>query len=134
MTIFHKIVRKEIPAHILYEDEDVLLILDIFPMTYGHSLVIPKKFSANFLEMDAETMQKVLPKVQALGKQLCERLSAEGMNLITNVHSAGEQSIPYTHFHLLPRYAEEESIFNKHKKKEEVSFEELAKKVGPLSL
>lgn len=129
MTIFHKIINKEIPSNIIYEDDNVLVILDAFPLTYGHTLVLPKQFSKNILEMDIDTLNIVMKKTQEIAKMLCDKLQADGCNIITNVNEEGEQSIPYTHIHILPRYGKTYKIFNEKNQVENVDFKALLNKI-----
>lgn len=129
MTIFHKIVNKEISSNIVYEDDDIIVILDAFPMTYGHTLVLPKNYSKNLLEMDVETLKVVMEKTQRIAKEICDKLNADGCNIITNVNAEAEQSIPYTHIHIVPRYGNEYKIFNKNNQVENVDFTELLNKL-----
>lgn len=129
MTIFHKIINKEIPSNIIFEDEDILVILDAFPMTYGHTLVLPKKFSKNILEMDIDNLKIVMEKTQKIAKEICDKLNADGCNILTNVNEEGEQSIPYTHIHIVPRYGKEYKIYNHISQIKDIDFIELLNKI-----
>lgn len=129
MTIFHKIINKEIPSNIIFEDEDILVILDAFPMTYGHTLVLPKKFSKNILEMDIDNLKIVMEKTQKIAKEICDKLNADGCNILTNVNEEGEQSIPYTHIHIVPRYGKEYKIYNRISQIKDIDFIELLNKI-----
>lgn len=129
MTIFHKIINKEIPSNIIFEDEDILVILDAFPMTYGHTLVLPKKFSKNILEMDIDNLKIVMEKTQKIAKEICDKLNADGCNILTNVNEEGEQSIPYTHIHIVPRYGKEYKIYNHISQINDIDFIELLNKI-----
>lgn len=129
MTIFHKIINKEIPSNIIYEDENILVILDVFPITYGHSLVLPKKYSKNFLEMDNETLTIVMTKTKEIANMICEKLNADGCNILTNVNEEGEQSIPYTHIHIVPRYGKEYKIFNNKAQQDKIDLKEVLEKI-----
>lgn len=129
MTIFHKIINKEIPSNIIFEDEDILVILDAFPMTYGHTLVLPKKFSKNILEMDIDNLKIVMEKTQKIAKEICDKLNADGCNILTNVNEEGEQSIPYTHIHIVPRYGKEYKIYNRISQINDIDFIELLNKI-----
>lgn len=76
-NIFAQIIRGEAPCHKLYEDEDVLAFLDAFPQSYGHTLVIPKRVAArNILEVDAESLAKVMAVVQRLAQVLVDELES----------------------------------------------------------
>ncbi len=110
-TIFTRIINREIDSFILYEDEYVFAILDIQPLTKGHTLLIPKE--------PAPSMDKLSPKsAAALGKALpvvcravMEGTGAIAYNLIqNNGHEAG-MSIAHVHIHIIPRYPESTHSF-----------------------
>ena len=67
-NIFGKILRGEIPAHKVYEDEVALVMMDIFPQSRGHALVMPKAPSRNLLDADPATLSAVIPLVQKVAK------------------------------------------------------------------
>ena len=69
-TIFSKILRGEIPCHRVYEDDRVLSFLDIFPLSRGHTLIIPKEPAVTLEELSDESaaaIGRVLPRIAALG-------------------------------------------------------------------
>lgn len=109
MCIFCKIVKKEIPASIVYEDEQVLAFLDISQVTKGHTLVIPKQHYANFLECDPEVLCHLMQVAQKLAQQIVANTNALGMNILSNVHEVAGQSVPHFHLHLIPRYHENDA-------------------------
>ena len=99
--IFCKIVSKEIPTKILYEDEYTIAFLDAFPVAKGHTLVIPKQHYAKIQDLSSEineklfnTMHKLIPKVDSL----------QGSTLVA-IHNGKDsgQEIPHVHVHLIPR-------------------------------
>lgn len=104
-TIFAKIIRKEIPAEIIYEDEYTLAFLDVKPVNPGHALVVPKKFVRNILDADEETLAHVMETVQKISIALREVLDAEGINIHINNEPAAGQVVFHFHVHVIPRYA-----------------------------
>ena len=84
--IFCKIINKEIPGKIIYEDDVCIAFLDLSQATYGHTLVIPKKHFENILEVDAQTLAHVMQVTQKLAKQIVEKLNAKGLNILTNTN------------------------------------------------
>nr|WP_265411187.1 HIT domain-containing protein [Pseudomonas aeruginosa] len=81
-NIFAKIIRGEAPCYKVYEDEDVLAFLDLFPQSYGHTLVIPKHAEArNLLEIDAQNLAKVMAVVQRLTRALVEEVQPDGVQV-----------------------------------------------------
>lgn len=96
-SIFTKIIKGEIPAHKIYEDDDVLAFLDIHPVTEGHTLVIPKQQIEFVWDLDPETYQKLMNAVQKVALHLREKL---------DVSFVGQQiigvDVPHAHVHLIP--------------------------------
>ena len=101
-TIFGKIVRKEIPADIVYEDEDVLAFNDLAPQAPIHVLIIPKKEIAtiNHIEAeDAELMGKLFLAAQKIAKKL--GVADNGYRLVFNCNEDGGQTVYHIHMHFL---------------------------------
>ena len=82
-NIFEKIIDNEIPAYKVYEDIEVIAILDINPISYGHTLLIPKKRIENFVD-STEDMSHILKILKELSLRLKEKLEADGITIITN--------------------------------------------------
>ena len=101
--IFCKIINKEIPGKIVYEDDECMAFLDLSQATYGHTLVIPKKHYANILEVDDETLAHVMKIVKNLANQIVEKLDAKGVNVLTNTNEVAGQTVHHVHIHILPR-------------------------------
>lgn len=102
--IFCRIIDGEIQSNIVYEDQDVIAILDISQTTRGHTLVMPKKHYSDFLSCPDELMHKVLSVAQRLGQAMMKELGADGVNILSNVGEAAGQSVPHFHVHVVPRY------------------------------
>ena len=99
--IFCKIISKEIPAKILYEDDDSISFLDAFPVAKGHTLVVPKKHFAKIQDMPPDLNQKLFDSVH---KMINKVDALEGSTLVA-VHNGKEsgQEVPHVHVHLIPR-------------------------------
>ena len=99
--IFCKIISKEIPAKILYEDEDTIAFLDAFPVAKGHTLVIPKKHYSKIQELPTDINQKLFETVHKMTGKVD---SLQGSTLIA-IHNGKEsgQEVPHVHVHLIPR-------------------------------
>ncbi len=100
--LFCKIVAKEIPAKIVYEDDHVVAFLDIKPVAEGHTLVVPKKHSIDLTELLPHEMQPVVLACQLITKGLLA-CGYEGANITTNAKPASGQTVFHTHFHIIPR-------------------------------
>lgn len=103
-NIFGKILRGEIPAHKVYEDDMALAFMDIMPRAEGHVLVIPKEGSRNLLDVSPDTLAALMKRVQHVAKALQSAFRADGLTLHQFNESAGGQVIYHLHFHLLPRW------------------------------
>lgn len=110
-TIFMNIVRKEIPAHIVYEDDHTLAFLDIAPNTKGHTLVIPKKPYRNIFDIDDETLAHLMHAVRIVAPAVCEMVGAKGVHINSNHEHEGGQEVFHFHFHIIPRRTREEYEF-----------------------
>lgn len=108
MCIFCKIVSGDIPSKKVYEDDDVLAILDISEATKGHTLVMPKKHYDNLLTIDDDVYLKVMDKAKSLAKKIVKNLDAEGANILNNCNEVAGQSVMHFHVHILPRYDKDE--------------------------
>jgi len=102
-TIFSKILRGDIPCHKVYEDDHVLAFLDIGPLSYGHTLIIPKEEAATLdqLSDDASAaIGRVLPR-------LCRAIKAvtgvEQFNVLQNNGHMAHQAVFHVHFHIIPK-------------------------------
>ena len=106
-TIFSKIINGEIPSYKVYEDEYVYAFLDISQVTKGHTLLVPKKISANIFETDSETMKHIGVALPKVANAIKDAFNPDGLNIIQNNGEFADQSVFHLHFHLLPRYDNE---------------------------
>jgi histidine triad (HIT) family protein len=102
--IFCKIVNKEIPAQIIFENNDYLAFLDIEPNTVGHTLVIPKKHIASFAGQSNEEAADHMKVVHCVATQLGDVLASAGFNVAINNGQAAGQIVNHVHWHIIPRY------------------------------
>lgn len=101
--LFCKIIAGEVPSEKVYEDEDTLAFMDIYPVNPGHTLVVPKKHFANFEEIPEEELAKVIATVKKVGTSIKKGLGVEGYNVTENNDPVAGQVIPHIHFHIIPR-------------------------------
>lgn len=104
MCVFCKIINGEIPSKKVYEDDDVLAILDISQATVGHTLVMPKKHYANLLEIPEKEYQNVMLKVKKVAEKINTKLHPKGINILNNCGEIAGQTVMHYHVHILPRY------------------------------
>lgn len=107
-NIFAKILAGDIPSHKVYEDGDVLAIMDVFPQSRGHVLVIPKIASRNLLDAEPEVLSAVIPKVQKLAQAVMKATSADGFRLVQFNEAPAGQTVFHLHFHIMPVYEGQE--------------------------
>ncbi|WP_439472760.1 HIT family protein [Brevundimonas sp.] len=106
-NIFAKILRGEIPSVKVWEDDDVLVFMDVFPQSEGHTLVISKTSTArNLLEMEPEPLAKVMAATQRTAKAIEAALKPEGFSVVQYNGEAGGQTVYHLHFHIIPRWAD----------------------------
>lgn len=103
-TIFGKILTGEIPSFKVYEDDYVYAFLDISQVTKGHTLLIPKKASANIFETDEETMKHIGAALPKVANAIKRAFNPDSLNIIQNNGEFADQSVFHIHFHLIPRY------------------------------
>ena len=103
-NIFAKILRGEIPAIKIYEDDATLCFMDIMPRADGHCLVIPKTPCRNILDASADQLAACMVTVNKVAKAAMAGLGADGITLQQFNEDAGGQEIYHLHFHILPRH------------------------------
>ncbi|QWB96131.1 HIT family protein [Mycoplasmatota bacterium] len=111
MTIFEKIIEREIPAYIVYEDDDVISFLDISQATKGHTLVVPKKAYKNIYEMPQDLLAKVIVVTQKVSKAVDLAFQPEGLNILNNTNEIAGQTVFHFHIHIIPRYTKNDVGF-----------------------
>jgi histidine triad (HIT) family protein len=107
-NIFAQIIRGEAPCYKLYEDEDVLAFLDVFPQSYGHTLVIPKRSAARtIVDIDSDSLNKVMAVVQKLTGVIIDELEPAGVQVAQFNGAPAGQTVFHIHMHIVPRYVGE---------------------------
>ncbi|SFU05010.1 HIT family protein [Pseudomonas marincola] len=108
-NIFAKIIRGDAPCYKIYEDDDVLAFLDLFPQSYGHTLVIPKHVEArNLLDIEPEKLSQLITVVQRLAQVLTDELEPAGVQIAQFNGAPAGQTVFHLHFHVIPRFAGED--------------------------
>lgn len=102
--IFCKIVSADIPAKKIYEDDQYVAFLDIFPANRGHSLVIPKDHYLDIHEMPAEVYGGLAATAKKVADLLQEKLGSEGTTIFQMNKEAGWQTVFHVHMHVIPRW------------------------------
>lgn len=110
-TIFEKIIAREIPAHIVYEDDYAIAFLDISQATKGHTLVVPKVAYPNIYETDTKVLKHLIAITQKLAVVVKDVFHASGVNILSNNDEMAGQTVFHFHFHVIPRYAKDDVKF-----------------------
>ncbi len=103
-NVFAKILRGEIPAHKVYEDDETLAFMDIMPRGDGHSLVIPKKPARNIFDVDADSLAAVMRTVSKVARAGRKAFGADGATIQLFNEPAGGQVVFHLHVHVIPRF------------------------------
>ena len=101
-NIFARILRGELPAIKVYEDDQTLAFMDIMPQAEGHTLVIPKSPAVTLLDLSPEAAAYTIQIVQKIAKAMETALDAKGIVLMQLSGVAAGQTVPHVHFHLIP--------------------------------
>lgn len=104
-NVFAKILRGELPAYKVYEDERALVFLDIMPRSPGHALVIPKAPARNILDIEADDLAHVAKVAQKVARAAKSVFAADGITLQQFSEEAGGQVVFHLHVHVIPRFA-----------------------------
>jgi histidine triad (HIT) family protein len=103
-NIFAKMLRGEMACVKVFEDEFALAIMDVFPQSPGHTLVLPKIAARNFIDMPADAVGPYLERVQRVARAVRSALSPDGL-LVTQFNGAAAgQTVFHAHFHIVPRW------------------------------
>jgi histidine triad (HIT) family protein len=102
-NIFAKILRGELPAHRVYEDDRAFAFLDIMPRAPGHTLVIPKAPARNLLDAAPADLAHVMAVVQKIARAATQAFAADGITVQQFNEPAGGQVVFHLHVHIIPR-------------------------------
>lgn len=103
-NVFARILRGEIPAHKVHEDEHTLAFMDVMPQSEGHTLVIPKAAAENIFELEPDALAATILATQRVARAARRAFDAPGV-MIAQLNGAGAgQTVFHIHFHVIPRY------------------------------
>lgn len=106
-NIFAKILRGDMPSVKVWEDDNVLAFMDVFPQSEGHVLVVSKTSTArNILEIEPQALVTLTAAVQRTARAVETALKPEGLSLMQFNGDAGGQTVFHLHFHIVPRWAD----------------------------
>lgn len=102
--IFCQIIAGELPSSKIYEDDDTIAIMDLYPVAKGHALVIPKTHCDPITDAPEDALSKTVITVQKVARAVIKGLGADGLNVAQANGKCAGQMIPHVHFHLIPRF------------------------------
>ncbi|MCR4686936.1 MAG: HIT family protein [Lachnospiraceae bacterium] len=105
--IFCKLANGVIPTNTIYEDDSFRVILDLGPATKGHALILPKNHYANIYEIPEDVAGEVMKLAKKMATHMTEKLNCDGFNLVQNNGEAAGQTVFHFHYHLIPRYKDD---------------------------
>ncbi len=105
--LFCRIVEGSVPSQTIDSDEHTVSFMDIAPATPGHALVVPRKHSADLLEIEADDLSATVFAAQRLAQRIKEVLGADGINLLNGCGAAAWQTVFHFHIHVVPRYVDD---------------------------
>lgn len=107
-NVFARIIRGELPAHKVYEDDRILAIMDVSPVSPGHVLVIPRTPSRTLLDADDATLSELIRAVKRIANAVMRGMGAEGVLVRQFNEPAAGQTVFHLHVHVIPRWADRE--------------------------
>ena len=103
-NVFARILRGEIPAHKVYEDEHTLAFMDVMPQADGHTLIVPKAAAENIFDVPEDALEATILTTQRVARAVKKAFDPPGV-MIAQLNGRGAgQSVFHIHFHVLPRY------------------------------
>ena len=101
--VFDKIIKKKIPAYVIYEDENTIAFFDKKPVCEGHTLVVPKKRYENIFDMSDKELCNIIRTVKIVSDMLKNKIGATGINILHASGFSAQQSVNHFHLHVIPR-------------------------------
>jgi len=108
--IFCKIIDGSIPSTKIYEDEHVYAFMDVFPLTKGHTLLVPKQHVKDLFEMPEDVARNLYAAAPKIANAIKSAFNPQGMNTINNNGSFAGQTVFHYHLHFIPRYDETDGL------------------------
>jgi histidine triad (HIT) family protein len=103
--VFCRILSGDLPAALVYQDQDVVGFLDLFPVHAGHTLIVPRRHYTDLLECPADLAGRLFAASAILAPAVVKATGADGFNVWTATGEAAGQTVFHLHLHIMPRFA-----------------------------
>ena len=127
--LFCNIINKTQDAHVIFEDDSHIAIMDKYPIQKGHSLVIPKTHHEKIIDMTNDEVAALFSRVPSVARGIIAATGADGFNLGQNNGRSANQIIPHVHVHIIPRYQKVGNLWTRRMIATDDDLKELAKKI-----
>lgn len=127
--VFCEIIDGTAVSHILYQDNDFIAILDKYPVSIGHTLVIPKRHFERVSDLSQTDFCALYARVHALNRVITSRLNASASHISINDGAAANQLVPHLHVHIIPRNVNDGAGFTARKLLRVEEMDEIRKKL-----
>ena len=127
--IFCDMIRGKRSCHEIYQDSNIMAILDKYPIDKGHSLVITKKPYEKLTDMSSQEVAELFSKIPKIANAIIKATNADAFSIAQNNGKAAKQIIPHVHVHIIPRYSATGTLWLKRKILKDDELDELAQKI-----
>ena len=131
--IFCKIISKQVPSYVVDENEYAIAILPKNMECFGHTLVIPKKHFENIFDIDDDYAKELILFTKNLALRYKNNLWATGVNILNASWKDAQQSVPHLHFHIIPRFPNDNMDtwpkFEKYEWNHEIDLQKIREKI-----
>ena len=128
-TIFTEIIQGRESGYIIYEDEKHVVILDKYPIDYGHSLVITRHQYEKITDMPKDEVAELFSLVPKVASAILEATGAVAFSIAQNNGKEAKQIIPHVHVHIIPRYANKGTVWTKRGIPSDSELKDLSEKI-----
>ena len=127
--IFCDMIDDKLPYHMIYDDDDCLVILDKYPIDNGHSLIITKNHYEKITDMNVDEVSRLFYKIPKIANAIINGTNADAFSIAQNNGKAAKQIVPHVHIHIIPRYNATGTLWTKRKIMNDNDLSELAEKI-----
>jgi histidine triad (HIT) family protein len=122
-------IEGKLPYHMIYQDNDCLVILDKYPIDNGHSLIITKGHYEKITDMNVDEVSTLFSKIPKIANAIVEGTNADAFSIAQNNGKAAKQIVPHVHIHIIPRYNATGTLWTKRKIMNDNELSKLAEKI-----